>query len=102
MTPQMQLATADDIIRTVCRFYGLSITEILKKDRRSSIIKCKHICIWLLTQKVPGMSLKGIGCLVGCVDHTTIIHAREKVKGQYYAKHDNDYKTDIKTLLAIL
>ena len=100
--PVMQRQTATNIIETVCRFYGLGVDEIKKKDRRLQIIKCKHICIYLITQKVTGLSLNNIADLLGGMDHTTVIHARQKVAGQLSSKFDNEFKTDVKTLLQII
>lgn len=100
--PVLQMQTANNLIETVCRFYGLNVEDIKRKDRRLQIIKCKHICIYLITQKVTGLSLKMIAELFGGMDHTSIIHARQKVSGQLSSKFDNEFKTDVKTLLQII
>ena len=102
MTPSMQICTAKHIIQVVSKFYGLDPDQLSKKDRRLQIIKCKYLCIYLIIQRVRGLSLIMIGELFGGVDHTTVIHAREKVSGQLSSKFENDFKTDYKTLIQII
>lgn len=58
--------------------FGVSVAEILSKDRHKSIARARHVAAWLLRQ--TGMSYPEIGRALGKRDHTTAMASVERVE----------------------
>lgn len=69
---------ASDIVTTVCKYFKLSPTDIFSKKKTKNIVEPRMIAIYLITELLP-MPLVSIGEMFGGRDHTTIIHARDKI-----------------------
>ena len=69
---------AEDIVSTVCRYFGISTTDIFSKKKTKNIVEPRMIAIYLITELLS-MPLISIGQLFGGRDHTTVIHARDKI-----------------------
>lgn len=76
--PMKSELTADDIIKTVCNFFNVSISDIIGKSRMKNVVLPRQISIYLM-RNLTRLSLKEIGKLF-MKDHTTIIHSIEKVQ----------------------
>lgn len=70
--------SADLIIDTVCDFYKVSRIDILGKKKNKEIVEPRQIAIYLITETM-NIPLTAIGTIFGGKDHTTIMHARDKV-----------------------
>jgi len=68
MTPQQ-------IIDTVCDYFGITPEYITTKCRKREYIIPRHLCMYFLYNNT-GTSLAHIGELMGGYDHTTVINAR--------------------------
>lgn len=66
------------IIQTVAEFYDLSIDSILSASRKKEIVQPRQIAMYLLREELK-CSYPFIGRKFGGKDHTTIIHACEKM-----------------------
>ncbi len=69
---------ASDIVDAVCKYFNLSTAEIMSSKRTKNIVEPRMIAIYLITELLP-MPLAQIGEMFGGKDHTTIIHARDKI-----------------------
>lgn len=69
---------AETIISTVCRYFNITTTDIFSKKRTKNIVEPRMIAIYLITELLS-MPLMSIGQLFGGRDHTTVIHARDKI-----------------------
>ncbi len=69
---------ASDIVDAVCKYFKISTTDIFSKKKTKNIVEPRMIAIYLITELLP-MPLVQIGELFGGRDHTTIIHARDKI-----------------------
>lgn len=67
------------IINTVITHFGISMEQLISSDRKREICYCRHSLIFFLVY-YTNMSLKTIGEMFGARDHTTVIHAREKIE----------------------
>lgn len=67
-----------DIISHVCKYYRISNADIVSKKKTKNLVEARMIAIYLITDILP-MPLVQIGELFGGRDHTTIIHARDKI-----------------------
>jgi chromosomal replication initiator protein len=70
--------TITDIQEVVAEHYGVQIEEFLSKKRTKSIAFPRHIAMYL-ARELTDNSLPKIGEVFGGRDHTTVIHAHEKI-----------------------
>ena len=73
-----QNITIEKIINHVCKFYGLQIDDLIGKKRPKNIAMPRQIAMYLC-RIMTDASLPKIGLSFGGRDHTTVIHAYEKI-----------------------
>lgn len=71
--------TPQAILRVVADFYGIPLADITKKGRKKEIVKPRQIAMFLLREEVK-LSFPEIGSKIGNRDHSTVIHAYNKIK----------------------
>ncbi len=69
---------ASDIVNMVCKYFNITTADIFSKKKTKNIVEPRMIAIYLITELLP-MPLSQIGDMFGGRDHTTIIHARDKI-----------------------
>lgn len=69
---------AEDIIKSVCDFYGIKPTQLKGPKREASLVRARQITMYLLKEEL-GLTLVEIGNILGGRDHTTVIHGVEKI-----------------------
>lgn len=67
------------ITQKVCELYGLNQNEIIGKSRKKNIVIPRQMAMYLC-RHLTDMSLPKIGEYFGGRDHTTVIHAVEKME----------------------
>lgn len=70
--------TADRITECVCRYYNVKKEDLVGKKKTKEIVEPRQVCFYLITDMLA-LPLKTIGEMFGGRDHTTIMHARDKV-----------------------
>lgn len=70
--------TQKDVIQAVCNYYDITPEDLQKKGRKKEITHSRHIAMFLLRSELK-LSYKGIGRFFGGRDHTTAMHAYEKI-----------------------
>lgn len=83
------------IQQTVCKFYQISLADLKGKKRVRSIVLPRQIAMYL-SRQMTNNSLPKIGKEFGGKDHTTVIHAYEKIE-QAIEKND-ELKYEIEQL----
>ena len=78
IAPPPKIATPRQIIQTVASFYDLREKEILSVSRKKEIVRPRQIAMYLFREELKS-SLPFIGRRFGGKDHTTAIHAYEKI-----------------------
>jgi chromosomal replication initiator protein len=73
-----QILKPDQIIDSVCAFYNIKSTQLKGKKRDAFLVRPRHICMYLLKEE-SGMTFVEIGNILGGRDHTTVMHAVEKI-----------------------
>lgn len=68
-----------NIIKAVAEFYDISEKELLERSRKKEIVKPRQVIMYLLREELKS-SFPFIGLKIGGRDHTTAIHACEKIK----------------------
>ena len=91
--------TAEKIINTVCDFFKVTKDEIVGKKRNKEIVEPRQLCVYLIDEML-NIPLQAIGDLLGGRDHTTIMHARDKISSQVKINpHIKTLVNDIKSRL---
>ncbi len=68
----------DQIIESICDYYTIKATQLKGKKRDAHLVRPRHVCMYLL-KEVGGLTYAEIGNLLGGRDHTTVMHAVEKI-----------------------
>lgn len=87
------------ILQVVCDFYGVQIADILS-IRRSAYIVLPRQIICFLARRMTILSLPAIGLQLGDRDHTTIMHAVDKI--EHLMRNDRELTDEISYLRACL
>ena len=69
------------LISLVAKHYDFKNKDLLGKSRKAPLVEARHVAIFLLRGEL-GLQLTKIGELMGGRDHTTIMHAEEKIKAE--------------------
>ncbi len=67
------------ILKTVADFYNVVLPDLTKRSRKKEIVKPRQIAMYLLREEIK-LSFPEIGQKLGGRDHSTVIHACEKIK----------------------
>ena len=78
LSGQKRVVTPRELIEIVVEFYGLTLPEILGASRKKSLVVPRQIIMYLLREEMR-KSFPQIGEELGGRDHTTAMHAYEKV-----------------------
>lgn len=71
--------TAELIINTVAEHFNITSAEIISKIKSQDIVYPRQIAMYLC-RYYTGASLKVVGLALGRKDHTTVMHAIEKIQ----------------------
>ena len=71
--------TADGIITTVASYYEIPVSELVGSSRRQPLARQRQIAMYVCREHT-GLSLPKIGAAFGGRDHTTVMHAVDKIK----------------------
>lgn len=70
--------TIDLILSSVAEYTGISITEIIGDKRTRNVVESRHLAMYL-ARELTDASLPKIGERIGGRDHTTVLHAVDKI-----------------------
>lgn len=87
------------IMETVADFYGVTIKGILGKNRTKKLVRSRHVVAYLLREELR-MSYPAIGSKIGARDHTTAIHAYQRIKNALGT--DSALRREIENIKAII
>ncbi|MBN2981186.1 MULTISPECIES: chromosomal replication initiator protein DnaA [Cohnella] len=76
-----RMITIQDIQQRVGEFYGLKLEDFKARKRTKAVAFPRQIAMYL-SRELTDYSLPKIGEAFGGRDHTTVIHAHEKITGQ--------------------
>jgi chromosomal replication initiator protein len=85
----------EDIVTVVSRHYRIGKDDILGTSRKAPIAHARHVSVYLV-REITGDSWKHIGTLFGGRDHSSMMHAHNKVRG--LANHDREFANTINAL----
>jgi chromosomal replication initiator protein len=87
------------IIETVANYYTVTLDQLQSKDRTANLVQARQVAMYLL-RAFGGMSLKEIGAYFGGKDHSTVIHAIDKITN--LKKQDPTLSQDIQKITMLI
>ncbi len=72
------------ILKNVADFYNISLNDLLKRSRKKEVVRPRQIAMFLLREETK-LSFPEIGQKLGGRDHSTVIHAFEKIRREELA-----------------
>ena len=91
--------TIDQISRTVAQYFKIPLVDLKSKSRNKDITNARHIAMYL-ARMVAISKQQEIGEYFGGRDHTSVIHAVEKIKERM--KVETNLSKDINAIEALL
>lgn len=87
------------ILKVVSKFYEISIDDIQGEKRLESIVKARHVAMYLI-RELCKLSYPNIGRKFNNRHHTTIMHGYKKIKEN--VEKNNELHKEIITLITNL
>jgi chromosomal replication initiator protein len=78
LLPQRKEVAPDQVLKMVSDAFGITVDQILARDRSRSVALPRQIAMYLLREEAQ-ISLPQIGEVLGGRDHTTVMYGCEKV-----------------------
>ncbi|MFA7286319.1 MAG: chromosomal replication initiator protein DnaA [Patescibacteria group bacterium] len=94
-TTRTERLTPKQLIDIVCRYYAISIEDVLGKSRKRELVLPRQVSMYLMREETKA-SFPSIGQHVGQRDHTTVMHAYDKIKTA--VENDEKIRQDILTI----
>lgn len=69
------------ILKSVSEFYNISSSDLIKRSRKKEVVKPRQVAMFLLREETK-LSFPEIGQKLGGRDHSTVIHACEKIRSE--------------------
>jgi chromosomal replication initiator protein len=77
---EQRVITIEQVQRKVCDLFGLKSSDLKAKNRTKTIAFPRQVAMYLARQ-LTHASLAEIGRAFGGKDHTTVLHAVDKIQG---------------------
>jgi len=91
--------TTDEIQRLTAEHFRIRLVDLKSKSRARPIVTARHVCMYLI-KKYLNKSLTEIGRVFGGKDHTTVIHALQRIEDQQQT--NPELRNDIEELERII
>ncbi len=76
---EQQVITPKHIVNACSNMYGISVEEITGVSRRRQLVTARHVAMYIM-RELTDLSFPAIAGEFGNRDHTTVIHAVNKIK----------------------
>jgi len=86
--------TIDQIQKVVCKYFNISLSDLKNKRRLKNIIAPRQVAMYL-SRELTESSFPEIGGKFGGKDHTTILHAYDKIKKEIITNKNTKQVVDI-------
>lgn len=70
------------IISICSKFFNIKTTDLCGKSRKKELVFARHVTAYLLLNEIK-LPLKEVGDILGGRDHTSIMHARDKIASDF-------------------
>ncbi len=95
-TPIMQKPICfEKVIKCIGKYYPYDLSALRSKNRSKDLSFVRQLTMFLM-KKVTDKSLRDIGIFLGGRDHSTVLHALERIENQ--AQEDNEFQNRLRQL----
>lgn len=91
-SPKKRLVSPKNIMAVVADFYNVTVEDLIKQSRKKEYVVPRQISMYIIRKELE-TSLPMIGEIFGGRDHTTVIHAIDKI--QNLAKEKESLKQEL-------
>lgn len=81
---QIKKVTPQRVVSLVAKSNGFRVSELTGNSRKAPLVKARHLAMYLLRNDLE-LPLMRIGEMFGNRDHTTVMHATDKMERQFLA-----------------
>ena len=67
------------IVDPILSYFGKPWDKVTGKTRKEDVVLCRHWIAWYIKHVYPQVGLNGIGLLLGCKSHATVLHAIRRI-----------------------
>ncbi len=100
-TIQLRSLSAKDIIEASAKFYDISYKEIVGNSRKKELVWPRQVSIYLIREELES-SYPNIGEALGGRDHTTAMHAYNKIKKELTGNNNGRVRQEIESIKQLL
>jgi chromosomal replication initiator protein len=94
ITSKKRLVSPKKIAEVVAEFYNIRMEDLVKQSRKKEFVKPRQIAMYLIRKELDN-SFPSIGDFFGGRDHTTVMHAVEKVNNLISEKQNFKQEVDL-------
>lgn len=94
ITSKKRLVSPKKIAEVVAEFYNIHLDDLVKQSRKKEFVKPRQIAMYLIRKELDN-SFPSIGDFFGGRDHTTVMHAVDKVQNLISEKHNFKQEVDL-------
>jgi len=94
---QVKSLTPKEIIEVVSRFYEISVKDIIGNSRRKELVGPRQVAIFLIREEL-NTSYPSIGQEMGGRDHTTAMHAYNKILNDIKENYNEKLRQEIESI----
>jgi chromosomal replication initiator protein len=87
--------TPRELVKEVCKDFNISVRDVRGKRRTAEIVVPRQVCMYLLRKELE-MPLEKVAHEVNRKDHTTVLHAIDRVEEMM--EEDEDFEDKVKGL----
>jgi chromosomal replication initiator protein len=84
------------IVESVSKHYRIKVEDVMGTSRKAPIVHARHVSVYVI-RELTGDSWKHIGTMFGDRDHTSMMHAYQKVS--VMIAQDPNFKATVKMLM---
>jgi len=92
-----ELITSDSIKKIVAKHYNVRLSDLKSDKRTKHLTLPRHVAMYLCRRLINGLSLIDIGRDFGKKDHTTVMHAFDKI--QEAMQNDPSFESTVDQLI---
>lgn len=94
VSAKKRVTSVKKIAEMVAEFYNINMEDLIKQSRKKEYVKPRQIAMYLIRKELDN-SFPSIGEFFGGRDHTTVMHAVDKIQGLVSAKESFKQEMDL-------
>jgi len=92
---EQKIVDFKNIVKCINRQYNFDLSDLKSKKRNKNLSFVRQVTMFLM-KKMTGRSLRDIGVFLGGRDHSTVVHAMDKING--YLVQNPHFKEELRRI----